>query len=528
MDRRTTGFLVALGLTVAAFGAWGVSAPGYMDADYYYATATQLAEGKGFWEPFLWNYLDQPAGLPHPSHLYWMPLTSILAAIPMLLFGVDFRAAQLPFVLMAALLPLTVARLALALHGRRDWALLAGILAAWPGFYAPYLVTTDSFVIYAYLGAGLLGVILVLEREPDSMLWLAGGLLVGLAHLARAEGPLLFLPLLLIIRGTPPRRAVRSSLLLGAGYLLVMCPWFLRNLNVSGSLLSPAGLRSLWLQDYADLFAYPVDGLTPEAWLSSGLAALFSIRINALGTNLQRALGENGLVMLAPFIVVAAWSRRKRRSVASMVWGYVALICFWSFIFPLQGALGGMFHAGIAWMPLFWALVPAGLDWTIEKVSPRRGWSHDKASRLFSRTLVALAAFLTIGLYGMRVIGTTPRLGLRWSAPFREYQRVGQVLRSLDDQPGLVVVNNPPGFYIAADLSAIVVPYGPIQSLQDIVERYRASWVILDANRPPGLDGLYAGTERPAWLSLRGTLTDERGFPIYLFEVIEPTMGASE
>jgi len=527
MDRRATGFLILLGLIVAAFGAWGVSAPGYMDADYYYATAMQLAEGEGFWEPFLWNYLDQPAGLPHPSHLYWMPLTSIIAAIPMLLFGVDFRVAQLPFALLAALLPLTVARLALILHGRRDWALLAGILAAWPGFYAPYLVTTDSFVIYAYLGAGLLGALLALERQPDSLLWLTGGLIVGLAHLARAEGPLLFLPLLLIIRGTP-RRAIRSSLLLGAGYLLVMGPWFLRNLSVAGSLLSPAGLKPLWLQDYADLFAYPADGLTPEAWLGSGPTALLRIRINALGTNLQRVLGENGLVMLAPFIVVGAWSRRKHKCVVSMVWGYMALIFFWSFIFPLQGAFGGMFHAGIAWMPLFWALVPAGLDRTIERVAPRRGWSHDRASRIFSRTLVALAAFLTIGLYGMRVVGATPRLGLRWSAPFREYQQVGEMLRSLDDQPGLVVVNNPPGFYIAAGLPAIVVPHGPVQSLHAIVERYRASWVILDVNRPPGLNGLYAGTERPAWLQLRGTLTDESGFPIHLFRVIDSNEGVSE
>jgi hypothetical protein len=52
--------------------------PGYMDAEYYYAGAIRLHEGYGFTQPFLWNYLDEPAGLPHPRipigcrwHLDW-------------------------------------------------------------------------------------------------------------------------------------------------------------------------------------------------------------------------------------------------------------------------------------------------------------------------------------------------------------------------------------------------------------------------------------------------------------------------
>jgi hypothetical protein len=51
--------------------------PGYMDADYYFAGGLELAKGNGFTQPYLWNYLDDPQGLPHPSHTYWMPLASI-------------------------------------------------------------------------------------------------------------------------------------------------------------------------------------------------------------------------------------------------------------------------------------------------------------------------------------------------------------------------------------------------------------------------------------------------------------------
>ena len=45
------------------------SQPGYMDAAYSYDIALNLVQGKGWVEPFLWNYLDNPTGLPHPSHL---------------------------------------------------------------------------------------------------------------------------------------------------------------------------------------------------------------------------------------------------------------------------------------------------------------------------------------------------------------------------------------------------------------------------------------------------------------------------
>jgi hypothetical protein len=67
--------LFILGLFVAGLGAIWIQSPGYMDADYYFATGQELSRGHGFIEPFLWNYLDDPAGLPHPSHLYWLPLT---------------------------------------------------------------------------------------------------------------------------------------------------------------------------------------------------------------------------------------------------------------------------------------------------------------------------------------------------------------------------------------------------------------------------------------------------------------------
>jgi hypothetical protein len=61
--------LFILGLMVALVVVALQPVPGYMDADYYYAGGKQLAGGQGFSDPFIWNYLDHPQGLPHLEFL---------------------------------------------------------------------------------------------------------------------------------------------------------------------------------------------------------------------------------------------------------------------------------------------------------------------------------------------------------------------------------------------------------------------------------------------------------------------------
>ena len=86
MTWRQYLLLALLGLAAVTFVAALQPSPGYMDADYYYAGGLQLVNCHGFTEPYLWNYLDDPAGLPHHSHAYWMPLASLLAAAAAALF----------------------------------------------------------------------------------------------------------------------------------------------------------------------------------------------------------------------------------------------------------------------------------------------------------------------------------------------------------------------------------------------------------------------------------------------------------
>ncbi|HEX7975434.1 MAG TPA: hypothetical protein VF498_13585, partial [Anaerolineales bacterium] len=393
MTLRRYLFLFLLGLGAALAVAAFQHTPGYMDADYYYAGGLRLAQGQGLSEPFLWNYLDDPAGLPHPSHAYWMPLASFLAAAGMLVTrAVGFDSGRLGFVLVAGSLPPLTALLAYSLTNRRDSAMLAGLLAVFPAFYLPFLPTTDNFGLYMLLG-GMWLAVLGLEGRASSLQPVALGLLAGLMHLARADG-VLWLGISLLAVGFRQRRTVSSGMppadptlrppsprarilaslaLCLLGYLLIMGPWMLRNLAAFGSLLAPGGGRALWVTQYDELFAYPASLLTPAHWWGAGLGSLLRARLAAFGQTLESAFAVQGQIFLSPLVLLGFWRMRQDSRVR---WGGLAwLITFLALTlaFPYQGARGGFFHSGAAVQPLIWALVPVGLEAFIGWGQRRRG-----------------------------------------------------------------------------------------------------------------------------------------------------------
>src|SRR5258706_7525344 len=99
----------------------------------------RLAQGHGFTENYIWNYLNDPSSLPQPSHSYWLPLASIITAIGMWLTGSQsFTAGRLGFIDFSVLItPLTTA-FAYRLTSRRDLANFAGLVSLVSGSYLHY------------------------------------------------------------------------------------------------------------------------------------------------------------------------------------------------------------------------------------------------------------------------------------------------------------------------------------------------------------------------------------------------------
>jgi hypothetical protein len=528
---RSLIFLFSLGLFAVGMTAAFQSTPGYMDADYYFAGGLRLVGGYGFSEPFVWNYLGGEAILPEPgvgslehaSHAYWMPLASLLAASGMVVSGIHtFFTARIGFLLVAALVPpLTMALTRSLLKEKVSQAeasrisFLAGLLAVFPGFYLAYLSTTDTFGIYMLLGG--LWFLVVGRASPAGahLRFLILGALSGGMHLARADG-VLWLGLGLFAALWLGRKNKLSSFeqmrLLGltlVGYLLVFGPWLLRSHAEFGSLLAPVGARVLWLTHYDELYAYPASLLTRERWLASGLGAIIQARFDALGQNLQSALAVQGQIYLLPFMLLGGWRWRSDWRAGMGVTAWLLTLGVMTVAFPYAGARGGYFHSGAALQPILWAFAAAGLDVFVAWGRQRRGWHSRQAQLVFSAGLVLLGFVLTVFLVQARVIGQTPQTGSAWDVSHARYERLEKALQSYHPEPGdVVLVNNPPGYYLASGRQAGAIPYGSVDALRAAAERLGARYLLLELDQVQH-SSLYSQPENQPGLRYLGSTSDE-------------------
>jgi hypothetical protein len=486
LNLRWYGVFFLAGLLVVSCAGLFETAPGYMDAEYYYAGGKNLAEGKGFWQAFIWNYLDEPEGIPQPSHTYWMPLVSLIAAVGLKISD-TFRAAQAPFWLLAACIsPLTV-WLGMKLHGRTGWACLGGIFALLPVFYLAYLPTTDAFAIVMLLGGGIF--LTVRWRTRSVWRFLGLGILTGLMHLTRADGILWFLVVLGFIlyedltdRGSTHLNRWLHAVVLVAGYLIPMATWYARNLFLWGWFFSPGNSRSLWITSYESTFLYPAKLINFQTWWAAGLGAILMARLSALSNNLQTLLAVQGSVVLLPFILVGLWVLRRERLIllAVLIWGII--FGAMTIAFPFAGINGSFLHSSAGLQPLFWAVAPVGIDRVVNYwVRLRKIRSARNFHRFMVLLLVMMCSFLSVGIYTQRVFGSGKVMA--WEADTRGFQNVVQKFAGLGIRTNdVVMINNPPGYTLVSGQPSIVIPYGDEKMVLAAAEKYHARYLVLDEN----------------------------------------------
>ncbi len=478
MRRSHYLLLFIAGLVFTLIIAWPQAAPGYMDADYYFAGGLRLAQGHGFTETYLWNYLDNPGGLPHPSHGYWFPLASILAAAGMVLTQTEtFFAARLGFILVAALVPPTVAALAFTFTGKRELALASGFLGVFCGYHAPFLPTTDNFGIFMLLGA----LFFLLISRPGRFTPLLLGLVVGLLNLSRSDGLIWFASGLagLFLRWRQEKSPITTSFILPSilfvtGYFIIMAPWMARNLSIWNTPLTPAGSRVLWMTRYDDTFAWPPDRVNMQNWLAAGWQSALEGRLEALKLNLVNSIAAQAGIVLAPFIPLGLWTLRDhwRARLGVLVWA--GLFVAMTFIFPYAGSRGSFFHANAALQPLWWTAAPLGVDWLVAKAR-KRGMFTPAAPRLFRFALVMFMALLTGYLAYVSVILND------WNQFHRTYLQAEEMLVQNGAQPtDAVIVANAPGYYVANRRSAIIVPDENLESVLALAKQFNARFLILE------------------------------------------------
>lgn len=514
-----------LALVARVLTALPLKQPGYFDAYYYYDVAENLYLGRGFVVDFIWNYLDTPPSVSHPSNLYWMPFPSILAYLSFLAFGLSYRASQVPFIVLSALPPVLAYYLSHRLFGKPRYGLIAALLLIFSGFYLPYWVSPDNFTPFGVATSlALLALAYGLEKGRPFYFGLAG-LLMGLSHLTRADGALLWVVLgsvLLVAfcqrkaNGWGVRGFLLSTLLALAGYLLIMGPWFYRNWVIVGAPLSGAGTKTLFLRNYDDLFSCAKD-LTWQGYLKWGWGAI-------LGSKL-RAAAHNGLVLLgalqfylAPFVGIGGWQVRRQRLYLPFLLYAALLYLIMTLLFTFPSMRGSMLHSTTALLPFLFALAPPGIDAFVEFMARwRRRWHPPTARAFFSLGFTGLAILISLFLYSQGVFFSTspaPILPL-WNERNKIYIQVAQSLEG--DAPVMVV--DPPAYYYFTHRPALAIPNEEIEVILEVAYRYGAEYLILESDHPSTLNDLYRGEMSHPSLHLQRTLTDPFGDPVTIYHL---------
>ena len=491
-------WLVLAAILVAFFVAKFQTEPGYMDAEYYYLGGKNLASGHGFWEQILWNYLDNPSGLPHPSHTYWMPMGSILAAAGMGLFkNLSFSAAKIVPILLVGLLPVEVAWISKKLLKKSEHYWIAGLLAVFPGFYIVYLAIPETFLLYMLLG----GFFVILAGIAEWK-WLGAwnsnqrvlllGLTAGLMHLTRADGILWLAGAWLVVlwgnrrRKSPvPLRILMGKLaLVFLGYLVVTFAWYDRNLHYYGSLFVPGSSKAMWLTSYEQTFAFPPDQINPANWLAAGWGNHFRAWLGALALNLANLLTVQGEIALLPLVGIGAWANRKNFAVQFGLAMLLITFLVMTFIFPFSGSRGGYFHSGSAFQILFWVLVVSGVEVLAKWFEQHRSLPFERSVNVFGVMTILVALGLSYWTFADKAIQNGRVTSEKYAQSESGYQEVTQALMDMNiPSEAIFMVNNAPGFNLISGYPSIAIPDGTLDNLLSAARQYRASYLVIDLNQ---------------------------------------------
>jgi hypothetical protein len=259
-----------------------------------------------------------------------------------------------------------------------------------------------------------------------------------------------------------------------AGYLLIMGFWHIRNVTLFNSIMTPGGGRLLWLENYNQTFIYPPERLTRDGFMQAGWAAAWQDRAAAFAANLGNTFAAQGEVFLFPFILLGLWQLRSDLRAKTAVTGWLILLAVMTVVFPFAGSRGSFFHAGAAFQPMWWAAAPIGLNAAMAWLRRRGQFTDENAPLVFQGILVALAAFMTVYLVNFRVISG-------WARDDVIYPSVERMLQDNGISPGdVVIVRNPPGYYITSGRAAVALPFGDESTILALAEKFGARYLVLE------------------------------------------------
>jgi len=508
--------------------------PPYTDPAYYSLVAQRLAEGHGFTVPVLWSFLEvgsripEPAVLPVPSNGHWMPLTSIVSAGSMAVFGPTWQAGQVPMVILAAALVPFTYLMAQELWPSRFVGWSSAILAIFAGPLLIMYPTIDNFAVFGACGAVAIWTSIRAVRSARPGPWLVvAGAAAGLATLARIDGTLLTLApatAWLVRRGRGPWRSetggatLRWGVASAATYLLVIAPWLARNAATYGSPLPSAGGHTLWITTYNEQFSIGHE-VSAATYLAMGLP---EIAISKLGAWVE-LVGRTGVLLGGVFVfffIAGLWRSRSRPDVAPFLIYFIAMFFAMGAIFTVHAPKGAFYHSAPAWLPFAFPMAIASVGGAASAAG--RFWPFLR--RPATHRFLVVAGL--IGAISLSLVGSTILYG-QWARSREREDQAASFLRVHAARDDVVMTSDPAGIYPLTANPGIAAPFDPYPVLERVVAAYGVDWVIVTRPGPGEVDplGLWDGASatdiegnHPAFLPDRPAF---EGDDLRIFRVVD-------
>jgi hypothetical protein len=502
-------FALAVAVRAAVFGLHPDAA--YPDSYYYVDVARALHAGQGFNIDFIWSFVDVggriPAHpiLPIPSNAHWMPLAAIIQLPTMWLLGPTPLASVIPFVIIGSLAAPITWLLAREIGCTPRVALLAGIAVAVPAAATLFMVQPDNLALYQPLGTAVLW-LTVRGLKGHRRSYALAGLVVGLATLARNDGVLLGAVVGLAFawdRGRAwrsngsrvPAIPWRYAFACFGLFLIVMAPWYARQLAVFGS-LSPSSTsgRILLIATYEQMNSVTSD-TSLAGFLGQGIGPLLQSRVLGLVSALEIYFVIAIPIVLAPFVLIGAWARRHSLEFGPFFVYAALLFAASGLLFAVHVPYGTFLHSAVAMVPFTMILVFEGAvlasRWAVRH---RRAWTEEGAARLF---LVVAAASVVLNAAAFTAVAMPS-----WNADREARLATNQALDAAGvPQTDLLLSADPGGFKYFTGRGGVVTPNDSLEVIRQVAADYGIRWLVLErAHLVAPMFPVIESKARPAWI----------------------------
>ena len=291
-----------------------------------------------------------------------------------------------------------------------------------------------------------------------------------------------------------PAIPIWSAVACVVAFMVVMAPWWARQLIVFGSLSpSTASGKVFFIRDIGEWNSIATPA-TLEHLLGMGIGPLIASRIDGLVAALFIFTTLVAGFVLAPFMLIGGWLRRRSVDFGPF-FAYAALLFAFSAIVSAVHVPGGTFiHSAIALAPYAYILALEGIVAAVAWIARRRpAWDADQASRIFVGAAIGFAVLCTVA--GSLAVHAD------WAGRQARFETIANALEAAGAKPTDRVMSiDASGTKYWTGLGGVVLVNDPIEQIEAVARAYDIDWLVLDrdeavASVEPILDG-----QRPAWV----------------------------